>query len=50
MSFESHDHAKVVIAETALINNFVARLSVRIAGESQSNRRNTKYRGIPQLP
>ena len=47
---ESHDHAKVVIARvSAQISNFVARLSERIAGASQSNRRNTQYRGIPQL-
>jgi hypothetical protein len=45
---ESHDHAKVVIAQSALISNFVARLSERIAEASQNNRRNPQYPGIPQ--
>jgi hypothetical protein len=47
---ESHDHAEVVvIVQSALISNFVARLSERIAGTSQNDRRNHRYPGIPQL-
>jgi hypothetical protein len=46
---EPHDHAKVVlVVESALISNFVAPLSERIAQASQNNRRNPQCPRIPQ--
>jgi hypothetical protein len=45
---ESHDHAKVVIAQSALISNFVALLSEGIAEATENNRRNSGYAEISQ--
>src|SRR5437899_1028891 len=45
---ESHDHAKVVIAQSALISNFVARLSDRTAETSEYHRRNLQCPEILQ--